>query len=83
MSEKCEKIACCKQCKWWNSVGEISGIHVGECRQGAPGLDHANGRAWWPQTIWGDMCGSFEYHDDRAARLLGTKYMNRSKGEAA
>ncbi len=71
----------CTYCKWWspNTTTDLVALY-GQCRVGAPIAD-SEGAGLWPTTGADDWCGKFQDHDDRAARLLGTKYM--TDGEAA
>jgi hypothetical protein len=73
----------CEHCRWWsgNMHADIYPIY-GDCRISAPNAD-VEGAALWPSTGADDWCGKFEARDDRAARLLGTKYMAGADGEAA
>jgi hypothetical protein len=65
----------CENCKWWDFVlGDI-----GKCRIKSPSVAE-NGDAIWPVTGRQSWCGDFSPKDDRASRLLGTKFM---KGEPA
>jgi hypothetical protein len=76
MSDKCEN------CRWWNWI-RAANEHgrQGECRLHGPKAGPDVRKAIWPITYDGDSCGDFKHRDDRATRLLQTKYMTR--GEAA
>lgn len=81
MSEKQES---CGNCKWWDqSYAKVDPSigWQGQCRAHFPAIDPETGGAVWPVTYGADGCGCFKHRDDRAARLLQTKYMTR--GEAA
>lgn len=73
----------CENCRWWsgNAINDILPIY-GECRLSGPKPD-GEGAAIWPSTGSDDWCGQWRTKDDRAARLLGTKYLAGSDGEAA
>lgn len=66
----------CENCRWWDMGASQS---FGQCRFNAPTMDEA-GFGVWPQTGSVAWCGKFEARDDRAARLLGTKYLAGSDG---
>ena len=65
----------CLYCKWWLESGDEG---FGQCRRHAPSGEE------FPQTMSNDWCGDFTERsadpEDRASRLLGTKYM---KGDDA
>lgn len=71
----------CQYCKWWRQNFESGELpaenYAGECRVDSPVVILAPRRAAeaaWPETFGHDWCGKFEFRDDRAARLLGTRY---------
>jgi hypothetical protein len=70
----------CEHCRWWEAVGISESW--GQCHLNPPTIDAA-GQGTWPLTRCTSWCGKFETRDDRAARLLGTKYMAGETGEAA
>lgn len=73
----------CQYCAAWKENGfaedgKFMGTGGGECRLHGPTLNSPHGK--WPETQGGDWCLEFQERpidpDDRASRLLNTKYMH-------
>lgn len=75
----------CLFCRWFREWEDAikAGYDFGECRVNPPVADREmNGK--WPTVRAEDWCGKFQEHrddhEDRATRLLGTKYMQQENG---